>query len=84
MGFQRTWNARSGNPQGPMLKSVEEERKIMATAVLPSNDPASNVVRVIAGVARPRPSLRIYECELGGTPCPHNPPEYPWQAWQRP
>lgn len=40
-----------------MLKSVEKKRKIMAIAVLPSNDHASDVVRVIAGVMGPRPYL---------------------------
>ena len=43
-----------------MLKSVEKKRKIMAIAVLPSNDHASNVVRVIAEVTRPRPKPLYY------------------------
>ena len=47
----------------------------MAVAVLHSNDHASDVVRVIAGVTWP--SLRIYEWELGEYPLPTyfgNPP----------
>ena len=37
-------------PSRANVKERREERKIMAIAVLPSNDHASNVVRVIAGV----------------------------------